>query len=126
MSNNSNFRKYSSYKSTLLETKEQIKGFVYWSEEFLFNEVGFDGLIGLIPIAGLLYTVSGSIWLIIQAHKIQASSEDITFIIMVTLVDSFIGEIPIVGDIVDLFLKVHASSGERLIKHIDKQLAKIN
>lgn len=128
MPNNSNYRKYSSEKIILLETRKQIENFVYWSEEFIFGKGGIDAITGFIPIFGQVYTSLGSFWLIVQGYKIQANSKDIFFIIWVTVLDVVIGIIPIplFSGLVDATLRVHAWGGKRLINHIDKRLANIN
>ena len=112
-------------KKKLLQTKDEVQNFIRLSEGLIFGEVGLDACLGLIPIAGGIYTGAMGIWLLLQSYKVRADNEEKLLIVALTFVDLVVGIIPVFGDIIDTFLRVHALNGNRLISHIDKQLVLI-
>ena len=110
------------YEENLLQTKNEVQTFINLSEGILFGKVGLDACLGIVPIAGGLYTGISGVWLLLQSHKVRADSQDKLLILTLTFADLAVGIFPVFGDILDTFLRVHAWNGSRLIAHINKQL----
>ena len=70
--------KIESYEALLHQSKVEIQSFIKTSEGLLFKYVGLDGLIGLVPVAGALYTAFGGFWLLSQAGRVRADSSEKT------------------------------------------------
>ena len=118
--------KIESYEALLHQSKVEIQSFIKTSEGLLFKYVGLDGLIGLVPVAGALYTAFGGFWLLSQAGRVRADSSEKTTIFFLTVVDMCIGFVPVGGDIIDLFFRVHSWNGKRLLNRANIQLAMID
>ena len=118
--------KIEAHEGNLIQTKNEIQKFIKMSEGLIFDQVGLDALIGTIPGVGGMYTGIMGIWLLLQSYKVRADNEDKLMIVALTFIDVVVGIVPIFGDIIDTFLRVHASNGSRLITHIDKQLMLID
>ncbi|MEA5596724.1 DUF4112 domain-containing protein [Rivularia sp. UHCC 0363] len=114
--------KIEAHEASLIQTKNEIQKFIKVSEGLIYDQVGLDACLGLIPVAGGMYTGIMGIWLLSQSYKVRADNEDKLMIVALTFVDLVVGIVPIFGDILDAFLRVHALNGNRLITHIDKQL----
>lgn len=110
------------YEENLLQTKNEIQKFIHLSDGIIFGQVGLDACLGIVPIAGGLYTGISGVWLLLQSHKVRADSQDKLLILTLTFADLAVGIFPVFGDILDTFLRVHAWNGSRLIAHINKQL----
>lgn len=117
--------KIQAHEANLIQTKNEIQKFIKVSENLIHDQVGLDALLGVIPVAGGMYTGIMGIWLLLQSYKVRAENEDKLMIVALTFVDLVVGIVPIFGDIIDTFLRVHALNGNRLITHIDKQLSLI-
>jgi hypothetical protein len=117
--------KIQAHEANLIQTKNEIQKFIKMSEGLLFDQVGLDALVGAIPGVGGMYTGIMGVWLLLQSYKVRAENEDKLMIVALTFIDVVIGILPIFGDIIDTFLRVHALNGSRLITHIDKQLSLI-
>lgn len=114
--------KIQAHEANLIQTKNEIQKFIKMSEGLIFDQVGLDALVGTIPGVGGMYTGIMGIWLLLQSYKVRADNEDKLMIVALTFIDVVVGILPIFGDIIDTFLRVHALNGNRLITHIDKQL----
>jgi hypothetical protein len=117
--------KIESHEANLIQTKNEIQKFIKVSEGLIYDQVGLDACLGVIPVAGGMYTGIMGIWLLSQSYKVRADNEDKLMIVALTFVDLVVGIVPLFGDIIDTFLRVHALNGNRLITHIDKQLSLI-
>lgn len=118
--------KLEAYEARLLQSKREVSQFIKTSEGLLFKFIGLDGLIGLIPIGGALYTAGGGFWLLSQSGRVRADFADKATIFALTLVDICIGLVPGAGDAIDFFFRSHAWNGRRLIDRADTQLAIID
>jgi hypothetical protein len=69
------------------------------------SRVGFDPIIGLIPIVGdLVAAVIGS-WIVLEASRFKVPGIVLVRMVLNTFVDFVIGLIPFVGDILDFGFK---------------------
>lgn len=118
--------KVEAYEVKLRRAKGDISSFLKMSEGLIFNYIGVDALVGAIPGIGGLYTAFGGMWLISQAGRIRAGFQEQLFIAVFTLMDVAIGLVPVGGDIIDIFVRVHAWNGQRLIAHTNENLELIN
>ena len=114
--------KIEAHEANLIQTKNEVQKFIKVSEGLIYDQVGLDACLGVIPVAGGMYTGIMGIWLLSQSYKVRADNEDKLMIVALTFVDLVVGIVPVFGDIIDTFLRVHALNGNRLITHIDKQL----
>lgn len=76
-----------------------------WRLPFTHIYLGYDALIGLVPIFGDVFTALASCWLIKQASKYNLSGW--VYVKMATniLIDLLLGLIPVVGDFLDILYR---------------------
>lgn len=118
--------KIEAYEANLNQSKTEIQSFIKTSEGLLFKFIGLDGLIGLVPVAGAIYTAFGGFWLLSQASRLRADFSEKSTIVFLTVVDICIGFFPVGGDLIDLFFRVHAWNGKRLLNRANIQLSMID
>jgi hypothetical protein len=77
--------------------------------QFSFLGVGFglDSIIGIVPGAGDLLSLVLSFYLIWIGFDMKLPAEKITQMVGNVLVDAFIGTVPFIGDIADVFFKAN-------------------
>lgn len=80
--------------------------------------IGFDSIIGFIPVIGDTIGTGLSIYIIYQAHQLNISKRARAKMIYNVAVETVIGSIPIVGDIFDATWKANA----RNCRILEKQL----
>jgi hypothetical protein len=76
--------------------------------------VGFDPLIGLIPVFGDLATVSLSFYILITAAKMQLPKATLYRMGLNIAIDYIVGSIPFLGNVFDFFWKANAKNMELL------------
>ncbi|BAZ02382.1 hypothetical protein NIES37_63940 [Tolypothrix tenuis PCC 7101] len=118
--------KVEAHEENLLQARNEIQKFIKLSEGLVFGKLGLDAAIGLLPIVDGLYTGIASFWLLLQSYRIKTDFPEKLLIIILSFADILLGSFPGAGDIGDTFFRVHAWNGNRLITHIDKQIALIN
>ncbi len=74
--------------------------------------VGLDALIGLLPVAGDTVSLIISLRIIVALVTPQTKVRDVVVMLANVLIDYFIGSIPIIGDIFDLFFKANRANLE--------------
>ena len=109
----------------LQTVEKEIQHFRYISEELFFGTIGLDAIVGLIPIIGGLYTLTGGFWLLKKAKQIQCPPKTCRWILRLTFLDAAIGFIPGIGDIMDIFIRSHAWSVTEIEKHLQQQISKL-
>ena len=117
--------KIDNYEARLYQSKQEIGSFVKLSEGLFFKFIGLDGLIGIIPGVGAIYTACGGFWLLSQSGRVRADFADKATILALTVVDICIGLVPGLGDAIDFLFRSHAWNGHRLIERANSQLAMI-
>ncbi|MCO8121564.1 DUF4112 domain-containing protein [Stieleria sp. TO1_6] len=82
---------------------------------------GLDSLIGLIPVIGDFATASASVWLVVEAVRIRASTAVLARMASNVLIDLTIGALPVIGDLFDVYWKSNRRNAILLEKHVRKQ-----
>ena len=81
--------------------------------------VGLDALLGLVPVIGDFSGFAISSYIIFKAHNMGVPREKVSRMVFNSLVDVFVGSIPVVGDIFDVFWK----SNKRNMKIVERHFA---
>lgn len=82
--------------------------------------VGWDSIIGLVPVVGDTLTTGLSGWLIWKAHQLGAPKRVIARMAANTGVDYVLGLVPLVGDIGDAVFKANTKNVRLLKAHLQK------
>ena len=81
--------------------------------------VGLDAVLGFVPVAGDLLSLTPSIYIYRQGHKAGVSSHTKGRMIFNIAVDTLIGSIPLVGDIFDIGFKSKVKNVALIRDHLD-------
>ncbi len=83
--------------------------------------LGFDAILGLVPIAGDLIAQAISTYIIWEAHQLGVGRITLLRMFANTLVDTVIGSIPIAGDAFDVAFRANMKNLRLLQRHLEKQ-----
>ncbi len=83
--------------------------------------VGFDALLGLLPVIGDAISTAIGGYIIWEARRLGASKFTITRMATNTTIDAVVGAIPIVGDVFDVAYRSNRKNIDLLRRHIDKR-----
>ena len=86
--------------------------------------IGFDNLIGLMPVVGDLLTALPGLWTINQARRLGASPGTLAYMVLNTAFDTAIGMIPVVGDVFDVFYCANIRNYRTLERSLNKKAAR--
>lgn len=83
--------------------------------------LGWDFILGLIPVAGDLLTAVMSTFLLFAARKYNIPRRVLWAMLVNIIIDFLIGLIPIAGDLADAAWKANAKNVKLLLKAIEDQ-----
>ena len=83
--------------------------------------VGFDAILGLVPVAGDLLAQAISTYIIWEAHQLGVGKFTLMRMLGNTLIDTVIGSIPIAGDAFDVAFRANMKNLRLLQRHLEKQ-----
>lgn len=87
--------------------------------------IGVDGLIGLIPGVGDLFTGGISMFLVYKAAQLQVSKYTITKMVFNIVIDTALGSIPLAGDVFDFAWKSNTKNAKLIREDVEKKTVKI-
>ena len=83
--------------------------------------LGFDAILGLVPVAGDLLGQAISTYIIWEAHQLGVGKLTLMRMLGNTLIDTAIGSIPIAGDAFDIAFRANLKNLRLLQRHLEKQ-----
>lgn len=86
---------------------------------------GIDGLAGLVPVAGDLFTGAMGLYLIVEAKRLGARPWTITRMLGNWAVDFTIGAVPVAGDFFDMLFKSNTKNLRLLIADLEKRAVEL-
>ena len=69
--------------------------------------LGFDALIGLVPVLGDSAGLVFGLWIVSRAHRIGVSSPTLLKMLANLAIDYTLGAVPLIGDVFDIFWKAN-------------------
>jgi hypothetical protein len=81
---------------------------------------GIDAIIGLIPGVGDAISATLSSYLIWRAHKMGVSKFTLARMAGNTVVDTVVGVVPLIGDVLDVGFRANRRNLELLRRHVEK------
>lgn len=116
----------SSNQPTGLYSLPNLKRLAYFLDDrfkvpFTRYRLGWDFVIGLIPIAGDLLTAIVSMHILIAARKYGIKGIVMWRMLANILIDVALGAIPVIGDLVDATWKSNAMNVKLLVKSIEEK-----
>jgi len=88
---------------------------------FTRYRVGWDFIIGLIPVAGDVLTGLASLFILIGARKYGVSGRIQLRMLVNILIDVLAGSVPVLGDILDASFKANARNMRLLLDAIESR-----
>lgn len=82
--------------------------------------LGFDALIGLVPVVGDLVSQAIASYIIWEAHQLGVSKVTLWRMIGNSLIDTVIGAIPFAGDAFDVAFRANMKNLRLLQQHLEK------
>jgi hypothetical protein len=83
--------------------------------------LGFDAILGLIPVAGDLLSQVIATYIIWEAHQLGVSKFTLLRMLGNTLLDTAVGSVPLVGDAFDVAFRANMKNMRLLQRHLEKQ-----
>lgn len=83
--------------------------------------LGFDAILGLVPVAGDLLAQAISTYIVWEAHQLGVGKLTLMRMLANTLIDTVIGSVPIVGDAFDVAFRANMKNLRLLQRHLEKQ-----
>jgi hypothetical protein len=88
-------------------------------------QFGFDGIIGLVPVVGDLFTGAMGLYLIFEARRLGAKRWTMARMLINWALDFGLGAIPIIGDIFDIAFKSNSKNLRLLIADLEKRAVEL-
>ncbi|MEY1555267.1 DUF4112 domain-containing protein [Yoonia sp. R2331] len=85
--------------------------------------IGFDNLLGLIPVVGDLMALIPGLWMVWKARKLGATPGALAYMLSNLAVDFFVGMIPIFGDIFDVLYNANIRNYRALERNLNHRAA---
>jgi hypothetical protein len=82
---------------------------------------GLDGIVGLFPVAGDMIAGLVSTYLIWEAAQLGAPGWLIARMLANTLLDTFVGAVPVVGDAFDVLFRANMKNMALLRRYLEKK-----
>lgn len=83
---------------------------------------GLDGLIGLVPVVGDVFSLGLSLYLVAEALRIQAPASVVRRMVRNVGLDFLVGLVPVVGDALDFAFKANLRNAALLRDYAQTQL----
>lgn len=84
----------------------------------LFGKVGFDGLLGLLPIVGDWATAVPALYIVYQGSRLGVPKHAVAWMLLLVFVDAAAGSVPVVGDLLDIAWKANQRNVARIERHV--------
>lgn len=92
---------------------------------FLGVQFGLDGIIGLVPVVGDLFTGAMGLYLILEARRLGARRWTMARMLLNWGLDFGLGAIPVVGDFFDIAFKSNSKNLRLLITDLEKRAVEL-
>lgn len=87
--------------------------------------LGWDGIVGLVPVVGDVITAGFGLYLILSARKLGAQRWTQARMLGNWTVDLVIGAVPVIGDLFDIAFKSNAKNLKLLIADLERRAVEL-
>lgn len=84
----------------------------------LIGEIGFDGIVGLLPIAGDWVIVLPSTYIVYQGYRLGVPKRTCLWMLLLVVAEAVLGSVPILGDLLDIAFKANRRNVARIERHV--------
>ena len=88
-------------------------------------QFGIDGIIGLVPVLGDIFTGAMGLYLILEARRLGAKRWTMVRMLTNWALDFGLGAIPVVGDFFDIAFKSNSKNLRLLIADLEKRAVEL-
>jgi len=106
-------------KQKTLERSKALATFLDSQFSFLGFKFGWDGILGLIPGVGDLFTTMLSFYIIVQAALIGCSPATLVRMTGNIVVENIVDAIPIIGNLFDFIWKANLKNTQLMERHLE-------
>jgi hypothetical protein len=85
------------------------------------QKVGLDAILGVLPIAGDMLSFLISLYIVFLAQQSGVSNRRLAFMMFNVFLDTLVGAVPVLGDILDVFWKANQHNVNLLERHLQEQ-----
>ncbi len=85
--------------------------------------IGFDNILGLIPVVGDLLALGPALWMVWKARQLGATPGALAYMLFNVMLDVVVGSIPIFGDIFDMLYNANIRNYRALERNLNLQAA---
>lgn len=85
------------------------------------RRIGFDGIVGLLPVIGDGLTAVIALYPVVQAYRHGAPASLIVRMLANIGIDTTVGAVPFLGDLFDVAFKANRRNVELLRRHLTKR-----
>lgn len=88
-------------------------------------QFGWDGVVGLIPVAGDIITSAVGLYVIVQARKLGATRWTMARMLGHWAVDFVVGLVPVIGDVFDIVYRSNSKNLRLLIGDLERRAVEL-
>jgi hypothetical protein len=88
-------------------------------------QFGLDGIVGLVPVVGDVFTGVMGLYLIVEARRLGARRWTMARMLVNWALDFGLGAIPVLGDIFDIAFKSNSKNLRLLIADLEKRAVEL-
>ncbi len=105
----------------------RLKRFATWLDNCIpipgtDQRIGLDGIIGLIPVVGDVFTAITALYILSEAWKLGVPKTSLMHMMWNVGTDLVLGAVPVVGDLYDIYLKSNLKNVRLLIDHLEREI----
>lgn len=82
--------------------------------------VGFDGIVGLVPVLGDVVTGALGLYIILEARRLGARRSTLARMLVNWVFDFGIGAVPVFGDLFDIAFKSNSKNLRLLLRDLER------
>ncbi|GAB7013377.1 DUF4112 domain-containing protein [Halolamina salina] len=84
----------------------------------LVGDVGIDGIVGLLPVAGDWLIVLPSTYIVYQGYRLGMPKRTCLWMLLLVLLEAALGSVPLFGDLLDVAWKGNRRNVARIERHV--------
>ncbi|QKY18993.1 DUF4112 domain-containing protein [Halolamina sp. CBA1230] len=85
----------------------------------IVGEIGFDGIVGLLPVAGDWLIVLPSTYIVYQGYRLGVPKRVCLWMLLLVAAEAVLGSVPILGDLFDIAFKANRRNVARIERYVD-------
>ncbi|MFW5903704.1 MAG: DUF4112 domain-containing protein [Halolamina sp.] len=84
----------------------------------VIGKVGFDGLVGFVPVVGDWLMYLASLYVVYQGYRLGLPKCAVAWMLLRITVETVLSSVPLVGDLLDVVWKANQRNVARMEQHV--------